>query len=127
LSVGDCVLPEGTGVGASIYALHKNEALFPDPHLFKPERFLGEDANGNKVLPSGYVPYSTGPRTCPGWRLAVVEASLTVARTLYRYDVRLAGAGSLAPSVSEAPERKYRSWVGLKVDGPIAQFRQREL
>lgn len=128
MAVGREVLPAGTGVGTSIYVLHRNEALFPDAHLFKPERFLTEDANGNQVIPRGYVPYSTGPRTCPGWRLAVVEASLTVGRTLFSYDVRLAGAvrGQGTESRGKGtPERRFRSWIGLKVDGPVAQFRRR--
>lgn len=125
VSVGGHVFAEGTCVGASIYAVHQNEELFPEPHLFKPERFLTDD--GKKVWHKGYVPYSTGPRACPGWRLASVEASLAVARTLWRYDVRLAsGKGVQALNGLEWPERKFKSWIGLKVDGPVAQFKRRE-
>jgi len=57
-------VPAGTSVSILIYALHRNEESFPDPLVYKPERFLPDQSIGRN--PFAFVPFSAGPRNCIG-------------------------------------------------------------
>jgi cytochrome P450 len=48
-------------MGATI--LHRNPDIFPDPYVFKPERWLQKDA---AELEKYLVSFSKGPRSCLG-------------------------------------------------------------
>lgn len=58
------VLPAHTYCVVSIYALHRNPALFADPDAFVPERW----AQG-AVAPFTFLPFGAGGRACPGQHL----------------------------------------------------------
>ncbi|XP_063367906.1 cytochrome P450 4C1-like [Cydia amplana] len=58
----------GTQVALRIYDLQRCQDLFPEPHEFKPERFLETDHR-----PYAFVPFSAGPRNCIGQRFAMME------------------------------------------------------
>lgn len=62
----------------SIYLVHHDPASYPDPHAFRPERFLDEPPDGRLWLPWG-----GGRKRCPGLHLAVLEME-TVLRTVLR-------------------------------------------
>ncbi|XP_061719893.1 cytochrome P450 4C1-like [Cydia pomonella] len=64
----DVLVRAGTQVAVRIYDLQRREDLFPEPHKFKPERFLGADHR-----PYAFVPFSAGPRNCIGQRFAMME------------------------------------------------------
>ncbi len=64
-----------------IYALHRNEALWPDPDAFNPERF----ANGAKYDRFAWLPFGDGPRVCIGAHFAMVEAQIILASLISRY------------------------------------------
>jgi cytochrome P450 len=51
---------------ACIYLMHHNPALCPDPHVFRPERFLGKRPQASTLLPWG-----AGRKHCPGRHLAL--------------------------------------------------------
>jgi len=61
---GDYTLPAGTTVAMSIYGMHRNPKVFPEPETFKPERFLPEQSEGRH--PNAFIPFSAGPRNCIG-------------------------------------------------------------
>ena len=48
---------KGQTVSVSLYNLHMNEKLFPDPHKFKPERF-----DHPEEIPFEPIPFVDGPR-----------------------------------------------------------------
>lgn len=137
LDVDGHELPAGIDVGVPIYAIHHNPNYFPQPFDYLPERWL-QDPTLNPLhshLPaaqSAYNPFSIGPRGCIGKGLAYVELSVTIARVLYLFDVRLApgtslGAGSkdLEQGRTRPSEYQIQDVFASKKDGPIVQFRAR--
>lgn len=63
------------------YFIHRSTRLWQDPDLFRPERFLEDDGLPDNKL--AYMPFSAGPRICPGATFATVE-SLLIFASLYR-------------------------------------------
>jgi len=64
-----------------IYALQRNELLWPEPDSFKPERF----AKGAKYDRFAWLPFGDGPRVCIGAHFAMVEAQIILASLISRY------------------------------------------
>jgi cytochrome P450 len=128
------VVPEGTIVGASLYALHRNVEHFEDPEFYRPERWMaieGMDLAGEErwqATQKAFNPFSTGPRMCVGSKLAWMELAVTVAKTLFVYDMRLADGclcQSSAPEEGRACEFRLTGYVTGFVDGPVVQVRRR--
>lgn len=67
------------------YALHRHRALWKKPDQFIPERF----ADMSKIDRYAYVPFSTGPRICPGADFAMQESTIILSTLLSRYRFRL--------------------------------------
>jgi cytochrome P450 len=83
----------GTQVVVSPWHLHRNERIWPRPHDFDPDRWAREDAGG---CPRGaFIPFSAGPRVCPGAGLAIVEGPMFLALLLARW--RFAPVRGLEP------------------------------
>uniref|UniRef100_A0A8D3D3T3 Cytochrome P450 4B1-like n=1 Tax=Scophthalmus maximus TaxID=52904 RepID=A0A8D3D3T3_SCOMX len=78
-------LPAGFRVGTSVYAIHRNAAIWENPNVFNPLRFLPE--NVSKRSPHAYVPFSSGPRNCIGQKFAMNEMKVVTALTLKRYQL----------------------------------------
>ncbi|KAH7069582.1 cytochrome P450 [Paraphoma chrysanthemicola] len=88
-------IPEGTLIGVNVYTVHHNEAYFPDPWTFSPERFLEDgdsyDATQMKDMKAAFSPFSIGYRSCAGKPLAYLESSVTVAKALWYFDMEMSG------------------------------------
>jgi cytochrome P450 len=61
----DVFIPKGSMVVANIWAMHHNEADYPEPNAFKPERFF-VDGKLNEDKPTDSLAYGFGRRVCPG-------------------------------------------------------------
>lgn len=70
-------LDPGAQIVLSPWHLHRHERLWPDPDAFDPDRWSREDNR----LPAraAYLPFSAGPRVCPGAGFAMVEGPLLLA------------------------------------------------
>jgi cytochrome P450 len=77
-------LPRGTTVMAGIGLVHADPDLYPEPQLFRPERFLGDNA----VPPSNWIPFGGGVRRCLGAGFSLLEATEVLRAVLSQYDVR---------------------------------------
>lgn len=61
----------------SFYAMHRDPALWENPLLFDPDRFLPERSQGRSRWQ--YLPFGGGPRSCIGDHFAMLEATLALA------------------------------------------------
>ena len=95
VALQDAVLPTGGGasgsapifvqkgdaVTTSFYALHRRKDIFGnDADTFRPERW-----DGLRPPHWAYLPFSGGPRMCPGQQLALTEIAYTVVRMLREF------------------------------------------
>ncbi|MEW2418021.1 cytochrome P450 [Streptomyces sp. NPDC046866] len=79
-------LPAGTEVAFSLYALHRDPALYADPDRFDPDRWLPER---RKDIPrEAFVPFGSGNRRCIGDAFAWTEATIVLATVLARWQLR---------------------------------------
>lgn len=74
---------KGTYVQVPIYSVHHNEEYFDEPEVFRPERFLAE--NRSQIVSGSYLPFLIGPRNCIGMRFALIEAKMSLAYLLLKY------------------------------------------
>jgi cytochrome P450 len=92
----DTLIPRGTMIRLTPWAIQRDPRHWPDPAAFRPERFLpGAPAPGR----GAWLPFGTGPRVCIGQHFAMTEILLVGALLLQRMDWSLA-PGS-APSRPE--------------------------
>lgn len=59
-------IPRGTAVGMTSTLIHMHPDLFPDPRVFKPERWLDEDGKRHHALDGYLLSFSRGSRQCIG-------------------------------------------------------------
>ena len=76
-------VPKDTVIGICIAAVHANEQYFPEPHTFDPYRTGLDMVILNQG--SGFMPFSSGPRGCPGRYLAATIMKLCTARIVSKF------------------------------------------
>ncbi len=68
------------------YVIHRDERFWPEPEVFRPERF--DAGTENERHRFAYLPFGGGPRKCIGNLFALMEAKLILAILLQRYRLR---------------------------------------
>ena len=109
-------VPEGCDVGASIYCIQHNEEYFPNSFKYDPERWIVSDTNSKEkieIARQAFVPFSMGPRGCPGKTMAYMELSNAMAKALWYFDFK--GAKGSLGAVGEG-----------RPDGPAGRRRRDE-
>ena len=64
LTYGNWTIPKGTAISMSHTDLHYEKSVFPEPKIFRPERWLG--GSESKTMDKYLVPFSRGGRKCMG-------------------------------------------------------------
>jgi cytochrome P450 len=98
-------IPEGTCITIHPYTIHRDPRYFsPYPTAFWPDRWL-EPADRKSVHDvneplednvdvitntAAFMPFSAGPRVCPGKNLAMVEMRTVASYIVQRYDMKAA-------------------------------------
>ncbi|KAL9007636.1 MAG: hypothetical protein Q9173_007140 [Seirophora scorigena] len=130
--------PAGVVVGTSEWSSGRSDE-YGDPFVYRPERWLVDETAGvtsEEVarIHSLFHPFSAGWGNCAGQNLAILELLTTIARTLYRLDVRAEPGSALGEGAPELgwgrrDRKQYQlddAYVSLR-DGPMIQFKKREL
>lgn len=84
LVVDGMKLPAGTTVGMQNYVHHRDPSVYPEPDMFLPERWIGQDQSSDTE--KAFTPYSLGPRNCIGQNLANAELLLVASEVVRRID-----------------------------------------
>ena len=97
-------LPAGVKAAPCISLVHRRADLYPEPHRFRPERFLG-------VTPGTYtwIPFGGGVRRCLGAAFALFEMQAVLAAVATRT--------SLRPAAPAAERTARRSITFAPADG----------
>jgi Cytochrome P450 len=98
-------IPEGTHISVHPYTMHRDPRYFsPYPEAFWPDRWLAPSDRrslyGTRKLleedinvvtnTAAFMPFSAGPRTCPGKNLAMAEIRVIVSYVVQRFDMQRA-------------------------------------
>ena len=89
-TLGDLLLPKGTGVAVLPRPPALDQTNFVDPFAFRPERWLGDASGPHNV--STHLPFGSGPRMCPGRSLALLEMKTLLSMLYKNFDVERVGA-----------------------------------
>jgi cytochrome P450 len=80
--IEDVAVPKGTIIMCLLRSDSVSESHFVDAKTFKPERWTDPSSVVDKRIS---IPFGSGPRTCPGRYLALLEIKLAVAMLLSRF------------------------------------------
>ncbi|XP_056419884.1 24-hydroxycholesterol 7-alpha-hydroxylase [Hyla sarda] len=118
LKVYDYEIPAGDLLMLSPYWLHRDPKHFPEPHMFKPERWKRANLEKNVFL-DGFVAFGGGKFQCPGRWFALMEIQMLLVLMLYKYEFQL---------LDPVPKQSNLHLVGTQQpDGPCrVRFKLRE-
>ncbi|KAH7686792.1 Geraniol 8-hydroxylase protein [Dioscorea alata] len=88
IALDQYMIPEGVRVVVNMWAIGRDETVWPEPNEFRPERFFEEeiDFKGRDFKLS---PFGAGRRICPGIPLASRMVHLVLASLLQRFEWKL--------------------------------------
>ncbi|MGP0101846.1 MAG: cytochrome P450 [Solirubrobacteraceae bacterium] len=107
IEIGGVEYPVGVALVASVYLVHRDPDLYPEPHEFRPERFL-EREGGRPAGTYTWIPFGGGRTRCLGASFALLEMKVVLGAVLR--------ACEIAP-VDSAPERTRRRSITLSPAG----------
>lgn len=92
VTLGGYTLPAGVMVMPCIYLAHRRTDSYPEPHEFRPDRFLS-----SKPDPYRWLPFGGGVRRCIGMAFALYEMKVVLATILSRSQLLLAPGHKIRP------------------------------
>ncbi|MBL8891692.1 MAG: cytochrome P450 [Planctomycetaceae bacterium] len=92
LELGEYQLPAGMGLALATVLAHYNPQTYPEPDLFRPERFIEQTFS-----PFQYMPFGGGHRRCIGAAFATYEMAMVLGVFLRRYDFQLLDTRPVVP------------------------------
>ncbi|PVD38394.1 hypothetical protein C0Q70_01008 [Pomacea canaliculata] len=110
VTIKGVTIPKGAGVCVPIANVMRDPEYFPDPDVFKPDRFI-EGADGF-VNPFSNLVFGFGPRQCIGMRLALLQIKMAMVHVFRK--VRFIKTDDL----KETPARKPGSFLSI-VEKPL--------
>ncbi|KAF9077359.1 cytochrome P450 [Rhodocollybia butyracea] len=78
-------IPKGTTVYANAAGISLDPTVFPDPHTFKPERFV--ETTDPRLINHKFGCFGFGRRICPGMHVALQSLYIVISRMLWSFDV----------------------------------------
>lgn len=83
----DRMIKRNSQLVLSPWHLHRHSRLWEAPDAFDPDRWQTD--NGRECQRDAFIPFSAGPRVCPGAGFAMIEGPLLLSRILRDFRVSL--------------------------------------
>jgi cytochrome P450 len=112
VEIGGVHYPPGVVLFASAHLVQHDPAVYPEPHAFRPERFL-EQPPGTYTL----IPFGGGRRRCIGASFAMLEMKIVLRAVLAAY--------ALAPASGDHERARRRGITISPARGARVRLRQR--
>jgi cytochrome P450 family 135 len=116
--LGGRVLPAGVHITPSIYLTHHNPDVYPEPHAFRPERFLERPPGTYE-----WIPFGGGTRRCLGASFALFEMRIVLGEVLRRLDLETtaeAGESIARRAITFSPAQGGRIRLRGRVGASVA-------
>ena len=115
IEIGGWTYRPPTQLLGCIYLVHHDPELYPEPHEFRPERFL-------ESSPSTYtwLPWGGGRKRCPGLHLAMLEMKTVLRTVLATMTVLPAARKTRAPTLAQRDRHPAR---GIARGAPAPRLR----
>ncbi|MGN6161997.1 MAG: cytochrome P450 [Marmoricola sp.] len=81
--VGGYEIPAGADAAVSIWSVHHDPELWPDPDTFTPGRFL----DGDPANRYAWMPFGAGPRACIGQHFSMLESVAALALLVREFEM----------------------------------------
>ncbi|XP_030378278.1 cytochrome P450 4ae1 [Scaptodrosophila lebanonensis] len=107
LIVGNTHIPAGANVIVLLWQLLRDETLYKDPLVFRPERHWQQETDHEYSINSN-IPFSAGPRNCIGQRFALFEVKTMVIKIVQNFELL-----PLGPEVQPSIKIVLRSGNGV--------------
>ncbi|XP_061174813.1 cytochrome P450 4F12-like [Saccostrea echinata] len=75
------IIPKGVRMAVSLFALHRNPEVWPEPEEYDPSRF----SQDSMIYQSAYMPFSIGPRNCIGQLFAVTQIKVIIPTLIRKF------------------------------------------
>lgn len=98
-----------------VYITQRDPLIWKDPDAFRPERFDPE--TGEKVHPSAYLPFGSGPRTCLGAGLAPMIMQMILVQMFSRYRLAFTPRFANDPIAEFGFEIHPRDQIRVRITG----------
>ncbi|WP_116081961.1 cytochrome P450 [Tropicimonas sp. IMCC34011] len=104
-------VPAGSQIIISPWHLHRQSRLWTEPDAFDPARWGTE--NGKACQREAYIPFSAGPRVCPGAGFAMIEGVLLLASIVGRYRLEIVEGKRPVPVAHLTVRARDGIWLKL--------------
>ncbi len=104
-------VPRGAQVVVSPWHLHRNPRYWSDPDGFDPDRF--SRAREAAAVKDAYIPFSAGPRVCPGAGFAMAEGTVLLAMILKQFRLDLLERAPPVPRAHLTVRARDGIWLGI--------------
>lgn len=101
-------VPKGSSILINIQGVHWNPAFWPEPMVFDPTRFLGDQTTRD---PYTFLAFIAGPRNCLGQHLALLESKMVLSLLVQRYEFELVGQPAESTDWSGDRDPRHRFMV----------------
>lgn len=128
------IVPPNTLINLNIHAAQTNPATFPAPDIWNPKRWIDSPTTTSPSLleseslishPLGYLPWSSGPRICPGLKFAQVEFAAVLATVLRGARIEPCGTAGVEGGGPEFLRRELGELVrDSSLEGPTLSLRR---
>lgn len=116
--IASTIIPAGTVVFMSQYAMHRDDRYYDVPSLFRPERWNNQEVSQRPLF--SYFPFGHGPRGCKGEQFVRAVCTLSVAAIAQRWRLLplTEYEGRIEPRITLKPDSSMQMIVRERMPNP---------